>query len=117
MLSNEHSEMRQIAVAFLALVAASTLTLLQFTSDAFGDSSVPNASVASAKVESITGRITSVDTKAGMFVVRAIDGEIVHLHGSNQVAPNRLRRGERVVVTYANGVALTVQATRSEKSP
>jgi hypothetical protein len=109
--------MKRTAITLLALVFAGALPLIQLTSDAFGDSSAPNASVASAKAESITGRISSIDTKAGTFEVRSVAGKVVHLKGSNQATTSQLRRGERVVVTYADGVALTVQATRNEKSP
>ena len=42
-------------------------------------------------------------------------GKVVDLRADKNVDTNSLRRGERVVVTYADGVALKVQATRSEK--
>jgi hypothetical protein len=109
----------RIAIALTVLVFGGVLAL-QRASGASGDSAVPSASasgnVSGPKNGTITGRVSSVDIKAGSFEVRSIDGKVVR-RGSKEVNPNRLRRGERVKVTYVDGFALTVQATRDEKSP
>jgi hypothetical protein len=66
--------------------------------------------------QTITGRITKLDTKSKSFSVRAGDnGEVVDLQARKDVDTEALRRGERVIVTYAHGVALKIQATRNEK--
>jgi membrane protein implicated in regulation of membrane protease activity len=110
----------RIAIALTVLVFGGVLAL-QRASGASGDSAVPSASasgnVSGPKNGTITGRVSSVDIKAGSFEVRSIDGKVVRVRGSKEVNPNRLRRGERVKVTYVDGFALTVQATRDEKSP
>lgn len=69
-----------------------------------------------AKPETIIGRVTSLNTKAGTFAVRAADtGKIVNLKARTNVSVNSLRRGERVIVTYSQGVALKIKATRNIK--
>lgn len=105
--------MKRTVIALLMLVAVGSLTSLRYSSNAFGDPS-PGTST---KAETITGRVTSLDTKAVKFAVRSSDGKVVHLKAADQATLGQLRRGERVIVTYADGVALTIQATRSEKSP
>jgi hypothetical protein len=100
----------------------SSIICLTLATPAFSQSSGSTdagATTASAKepqAQTITGRITKLDTKAGLFSVRAgANGKVVDLRADKNVDTKSLRRGERVVVTYADGVALTVQATRSEK--
>ncbi|MGO9451851.1 MAG: hypothetical protein ACLQDV_12550 [Candidatus Binataceae bacterium] len=66
--------------------------------------------------QTITGRITHLDTKGGAFSVKSgSTKKTIQLKAGDGVDVLQLRRGERVVVTYANGVALTVQATRNLK--
>ena len=81
-----------------------------------GDTTATTASAKEPQAQTITGRIIKLDTKAGLFSVRAgASGKVVDLRAGKNIDTNSLRRGERVIVTYADGVALTVQATRSEK--
>ncbi len=103
---------------FERLLFGSIICLI-FATPAFSQSSAASATTASAnqpQVQTITGRITKLDTKAGLFSVRAgASGKVVDLRADKNVDTKSLRRGERVIVTYADGVALKVQATRSEK--
>ena len=111
---------RSILTIMLVLAFGSLLAIFHAPGSIFAESSAPTAAASragsSTQTETITGRISSINTKAGTFDVRSLNGAIVHLKGSKDANPNRLRKGERVIVTYASGVALTIQATRNEKS-
>ena len=65
--------------------------------------------------QTVTGRIVRLDKKAETFAVQAPGSvKAVQLKAEN-IKVNQLRRGERVIVTYSQGTALTVQATRSTR--
>jgi hypothetical protein len=97
-----------------ARLMSSSIIFLMLATPALSQSTTASANQPQA--QTITGRITKLDTKAGLFSVRAgANGKVVDLRADKNVDTNSLRRGERVIVTYADGVALTVQATRSEK--
>ena len=69
-----------------------------------------------SETHTVTGRIVKLDTKSRIFSVRTgTSGKVIDLKADPSVDTGSLRRGERVVVTYAADVALKVQATRSEK--
>ncbi len=76
----------------------------------------PTPSANEEATQTVTGRITHLDTKTGSFTVRAVGSrKSVQLKAGNDVDIMQLRRGERVVVTYSGGTALKVHATRSTK--
>ncbi len=65
--------------------------------------------------QTITGRVTRLDANSGTFSVRAGDnGQVVDLIARKDLIA-RLRRGERVIVTYEGKKATKIQATSSEK--
>jgi len=65
--------------------------------------------------QTVTGRIVRLDVKAETFAVKAPgSAKAVQLKAGN-IDVKQLRRGERVIVTYSQGTALTVQATRSTR--
>jgi hypothetical protein len=93
---------------------SSSIIFMMLVTPALSQSTTASANQPPA--QTITGRISKLDTKAGLFSVRAgANGKVVDLRADKNVDTNSLRRGERVIVTYADGVALKVQATRSEK--
>ncbi|HYB90960.1 MAG TPA: hypothetical protein VEC38_07940 [Candidatus Binataceae bacterium] len=66
--------------------------------------------------ETVTGRVIKLDINAGTFSVRiGATGQVVDLVAGEQVQLTRVRRGERVIVTYSGNVATKLEATRSEK--
>jgi hypothetical protein len=65
---------------------------------------------ATAPVEIFTGRVVRMDLNAGTFTVRRHD-KVITLNAGG-VDLKLVKRGERVIVTYSNGTALKVQATR-----
>ena len=68
------------------------------------------ASGVTAPVETFTGRVVRMDLNAGTFTVRRHD-KVITLNAGG-VNLKLVKRGERVIVTYSNGTALKVQATR-----
>ena len=105
---------KRLLLSFVISLMFATPVLSQ--SSGSGDTTATTASANQPQAQTITGRITKLDTKAGLFSVRAgANGKVVALRAGKNVDTNSLRRGERVVVTYVDGVALKVQATRSEK--
>ncbi len=101
---------------FSSIICLMLATPAVSQSSGTGDTSGTTAGAKQSQAQTITGRIIKLDTKSGLFSVRAgASGKIVDLRADKNVDANSLRRGERVVVTYADGVALKVQATRSEK--
>jgi hypothetical protein len=99
---------------FIICLMLATPVLSQ--SSGSGNTSPTTASANQPQAQTITGRITRLDTKAGLLSVRAgATGKVLDLRADKNIDTSSLRRGERVVVAYADGVALTVQATRSEK--
>jgi hypothetical protein len=105
---------KRLLLSFFICLLLATPVLSQSSSS--GDTSATTASANQPQAQTITGRITKLDTKAGLFSVRAgANGKVVDLRADKNLDTKSLRRGERVIVTYAEGVALTVQATRSEK--
>jgi hypothetical protein len=65
---------------------------------------------ATAPVETFTGRVVRMDLNAHTFTVRRHD-KVIKLNAGS-VDLKLVKRGERVIVTYSNGTALKVQATR-----
>jgi hypothetical protein len=110
---------QQIIVLSLAFVLASRCIGTALAQPSGTNLPIPITGAAGAasksNVKSITGRISSLDITKGTFTIRAASGESVHLKGSKSASPASLRKGERVVVTYEDGVALSVQATRATR--
>jgi hypothetical protein len=78
-------------------------------------SATPTPAAAQAG-ETVAGRITHVDTKGGTFAVKSSDSEkVLKLKAADSVNLHKLRRGERVAVTYSGGTATRVEATRSAR--
>jgi hypothetical protein len=78
-------------------------------------SPTPSPAVLKAGV-TVTGRITHLDAKAGTFAVQASDSEkVLKLRAAQSVNLRKLRRGQRVAVTYSGDTATRVEATRSAK--
>ncbi len=103
---------KRLLLSFVISLMFATPVLCQSSGSANGTT----ASANQPQAQTITGRIIKLDTKAGLFSVRVgATRKVVDLRADKNVDTNSLRRGERVVVTYADGVALKVQATRSEK--
>lgn len=76
-------------------------------------SPTPSAA-ASSSVPTIAGRIVRLDTNAKTFAVKPFgSGKTVQFTAGDDVDVRQLRRGERVIVSYAAGIATKVQATRS----
>jgi C-terminal processing protease CtpA/Prc len=101
-------------------VPAATATLFAVVSPVFAQSipvkiPSPTPSPAAAPAgETVAGRITQVDTKAGTFSVKANDSrKVLKLKAGDSVNLHQLRRGERVEVTYAEGTATRVEKTHS----
>ncbi|HVN64673.1 MAG TPA: hypothetical protein VMT58_08540, partial [Candidatus Binataceae bacterium] len=66
--------------------------------------------------ETVKGRIVKLDVNAGTFSVQiGATNRVIDLEAADGVRLTRLRRGERVIVTYSGSVATKVEATRSEK--
>jgi hypothetical protein len=78
-------------------------------------SPTPSPSAAQAG-ETVAGRITQVDTKAGTFALKANGSrKVLKLKAGDSVNLHQLRRGERVAVSYSDGTATRVETTRSAK--
>jgi C-terminal processing protease CtpA/Prc len=78
-------------------------------------SPTPSPSAAPAG-ETVAGRITQVDTKAGTFSVKANDSrKVLKLKAGDAVNVHQLRRGQRVEVTYSGGTATRVETTHSRR--
>jgi len=77
----------------------------------------PTPSPAAAQAgETVAGRITQVDTKTGTLTVKASNSEeVLKLKAADSINLHKLRRGERVAVTYSGGIATRVDASRSGK--
>ena len=63
-----------------------------------------------APVETFTGRVVRMGLNAGTFTVKR-DDKVITLSAGG-VDLKLVKRGERVIVTYSNGTALKVRATR-----
>jgi hypothetical protein len=78
---------------------------------------VPSATpspAAARPAETVTGRITRLDAKAGTFAVKVNNStRVIKLRAGDSVNLKKLRRGQRVTVTYSGGIATQVEATRS----
>jgi hypothetical protein len=78
---------------------------------------VPSATPSLAGVrpaETVAGRITHLNSKAGTFAVKGNDSrKVIKLKAGDSVNLHKLRRGQRVVVTYSGSTATQVEATRS----
>lgn len=76
--------------------------------------SSPSPSPAAEAAQTVTGRIIRLDLKAGTFAVKAFGSKKeVQLKAGEGIDVQRLRRGQRVVITYSNGIATKLVATRS----
>jgi hypothetical protein len=112
---------RPIVTVAAAMLAAATLAAAALAQIRVAESPVSAQTPASNATSAvatriITGRIIRLDIRARTFSVKAGDtGNVVDLKASGDLNVSELRRGERVVVTYSQSVALKVQATRSEK--
>jgi|SRR5271166_6853456 len=104
-----------LALTVVAVVAAPAFSQSSISKDS-NQTPVPSGNASEAQQETITGRIIKVDTKAGRFSVRAgNNGKVLDLLARKDIDTKSMRRGERVIVTYAQGIALKVEATRNEK--
>ena len=63
-----------------------------------------------APVQTFTGRVVRMDLNAGTFTVKRHD-QVITLN-AGAIDLKLVKRGERVIVTYSNGTALKVRATR-----
>jgi len=77
--------------------------------------STPTAAATPAKAEQVVkGRIATLDTNAGTFSVKAAGSKkTMTLKVGGDIEISKLRRGQRVIVTYSDGVASKIEATRS----
>ena len=104
--------MRFHAVPAVAIVLAATTSFAQSIPLTIA-SPTPTPAAASSS-PTVAGRIVRLDTKAKTFAVKPFgSGKPVQFTAGDEVDVHQLRRGERVVVTYAAGIATRVQATRS----
>lgn len=95
----------------------SILLALTLAAPVFAQSSGATATKLSKAVatepKTVSGRITRLDTKSGLFSVRSNDGkEVVDLVARRDLIAY-LRRGERVTVTYQGKTATRIQMTRT----
>jgi hypothetical protein len=96
------------------VIGAATLVEPTFAQSA-GAAAARLSTASSTQPQTITGRITRLDAKSGLFSVRSGDnGQVVDLIARKDAVVH-LRRGERVTVTYQAKTATRIQATRSEK--
>jgi len=104
--------MRFHAALAVATLLAATSSLAQSIPLTIA-SPTPKAA-ATSSVPAVAGRIVRLDTRAKSFSVKPFgSGKTVEFSAGDDVDIHQLRRGERVIVTYAAGVATRVQATRS----
>jgi len=98
------------------LIAGSPSTAAVVSSTA---PSASSAQGASTEEQQITGRITRLDMTKGVFSVREGDnGRVIDfVTTSKSVDIRRLRRGERVVVTYSGNVATKIEAIGRNGEP
>ena len=103
-------------------VPAAVATLLAVVTPLFAQSiplkmpsPTPSPAVARAG-ETVTGRITHLDPKAGTLALRASDSQkVLKLKAADSVNLHKLRPGQRVAVTYSGDTATRVEATRSRR--
>ena len=108
-------EMNAIAMTISALIVICALA-----SAASGQSTLqPSGTAASLhhdaakQLQTITGRIIRIDGQSGLISVRASDsGKVIDLKAGQDLIA-RLRRGERVDVSYSGKTAIRIQSTRS----
>jgi hypothetical protein len=104
--------MRFHAALAVATVLAATSSFAQSIPVTVA-SATPTPAAASS-VPTVAGRIVRLDTKAKTFAVKPFgSGKTVEFSAADDVDVHQLRRGERVIVSYAAGIATKVQATRS----
>ena len=105
--------MKRLVPAAVAMLLAVAPSLFAQSIPVKIPSPTPSPAVAQAG-ETVTGRITHLNAKAGTIAVKASDSEkVLKLKAANSVNLHRLRRGQRVAVTYSGGTATRVEATRS----
>jgi len=62
----------------------------------------------------VAGRVARLDTNAGTFTIKPNGSKkLILLKAGGDIDVRQLRRGERVEVTYSDGTATKVRATRS----
>jgi hypothetical protein len=100
-------------------VPAAVAMLLAVATPLFGQSiplKIPSPTPSPQAGETVAGRITHVDTKAGTLAVKTSNSEkVLKLKAGDSVNLHQLRRGEQVAVTYSGGTATRVEATRSRR--
>jgi hypothetical protein len=101
-------------------VPAATAMLLAVVTPLFAQSipvKVPSPTPTPSAVqagETVAGRITQVDTKAGTFSLKAnVSRKVLKLKAGASVNLHQLRRGEGVEVTYSEGTATRVETAHS----
>ena len=99
--------------ALIVVCALASAASGQSTLQPSGTAASLNHHDAAKELQTITGRIVRMDIKSGLISVRASDsGKVIDLKvGQDLIA--RLRRGERVVVSYYGKTAIRIRATRS----
>ena len=74
------------------------------------------AAEATSESQTMSGRITKVDVKTGIFSVRnSATRKPVELKAGPGIDPKSMQRGQRVTVTYSGNVASAIEANRSAK--
>src|SRR5215471_16098471 len=75
---------------------------------------IPSPTPSPQAGETVAGRITHLDTRAGTLAVKTSDSEkVLKLKAGDSVNLHQLKRGQRVAVTYSGGTATRVEAARS----
>jgi hypothetical protein len=99
--------------ALIVICALAPAASGQSTLQPSGTAASLNHHDAAKQLQTITGRIIRIDGKSGLISVRAGDsGKVIDLKAGQDLIA-RLRRGERVVVSYSGKTAIRIQATRS----
>lgn len=105
-----------IAMTLSAVIVISALASAasgQSTLQPSGTAASLNHNDAAKQLQTITGRIIRMDDKSGLISIRASDsGKVIDLKAGQDLIA-RLRRGERVVVSYSGKDAIRIRATRS----
>ncbi|MBV8134545.1 MAG: hypothetical protein JO121_02735 [Deltaproteobacteria bacterium] len=106
---------RFVPAAIAMLLGAAPAALFAQSIPVKIPSPTPSPAVVQAG-ETLTGRITHLDTKAGTLAVKASDSaKVLKLKAADSVNLHKLKRGQRVVVTYFGDTATRVEATRSSR--
>ena len=107
--------MKRFVPAAIAMLLAVAPSLFAQSIPLKMPSPTPSPAVARAG-ETVTGRITHLDPKAGTLALRASDSQkVLKLKAADSVNLHKLRPGQRVAVTYYGDTATRVEATRSRR--